>query len=85
MMARSKRGSQSPFIAAVSKIKGVMFCLGCRSWRYPHVCDGTPAVSLRWEWAYSTGYVGTPHHDPIDPQWSELEAEDANNQPQEAA
>ena len=83
-MAKKQTTKASPLITAVSKIPGVSFCLRCRSWRYAHACDGTPAVSLQWEWAYSTGYVGTPHHDPIDPQWSELEAEEANNTPEAA-
>lgn len=59
---------------------GATFCTGCKTYidSSIHRCSGTPSVSQVWNWEWTKRPEVTPHHDPIDPEWKELEAEETN-------
>ena len=83
--------------ATVTKIKGETFplfkafvasgavrCSGCRSFVFvaDHRCDGIPLVS-RLMLGETARPSGLRHHDPVAAEWTELEAEEANAEPEE--
>ena len=82
---RVAKPKRAPLHAALIA-SGASLCAGCNTYvdKDGHECRGIPAVSQRWEWDYTKPYTPTPHHDPIAQEWTELDAEDANNMPEAA-